>query len=269
MLGSAICDLGNSATTLSGGEAQRVKLAAHLAHRACEGTLFLFDEPTTGSLHFDDIAKLLASFERLINNGASVLVIEHNIDMVQAADWIIDLGPGRGSGREDSWHKGRRKRSRQSRIVYRPVSEASADAAGNCVMASFRELPSVDQVLRSLKITDVPQEVVSDEIRAELAERREALKRGTAARETSVEAAVRERIAALLRPSLRPVINATGVVLHTNLGRAPFLPRFEPLPTGYSNLEYDLKTGKRGKRDVHTGAPFWNVVLIKRPAIPD
>jgi excinuclease ABC subunit A len=87
--------LGQSATTLSGGEAQRVKLAAHLAQATCEGTLFLFDEPTTG-LHFDDIAKLLEAFERLIQNGGSVLVIEHNLDLIQAADWIIDLGPEGG-----------------------------------------------------------------------------------------------------------------------------------------------------------------------------
>ena len=92
--------LGQSATTLSGGEAQRVKLAAHLAQSTCEGTLFLFDEPTTG-LHFDDIAKLLQSFERLIHNGGSILVIEHNLDLIQAADWIVDLGPegGEAGGR--------------------------------------------------------------------------------------------------------------------------------------------------------------------------
>ena len=92
--------LGQSATTLSGGEAQRVKLAAHLAQASCQGTLFLFDEPTTG-LHFDDIAKLLQSFEKLIANGGSILVIEHNLDLVQAADWIIDLGPegGEAGGR--------------------------------------------------------------------------------------------------------------------------------------------------------------------------
>jgi L-seryl-tRNA(Ser) seleniumtransferase len=130
-------------------------------------------------------------------------------------------------------------------------------------MASFRELPSVDQVLRSMAIVDVPQEVVADEIRAELAERRDALKRGIPLSEKSVERAVRERVKELMRPSLRPVINATGVVLHTNLGRAP-LPRFEPLP-GYSNLEYDLKTGKRGKRDVHTATLLER--LIHRPAI--
>ena len=87
--------LGQSATTLSGGEAQRVKLAAHLAQASCEGTLYIFDEPTTG-LHFDDIAKLLAAFERLIENGASLLIIEHNLEVIKAADWVIDLGPEGG-----------------------------------------------------------------------------------------------------------------------------------------------------------------------------
>jgi len=89
--------LGQSATTLSGGEAQRVKLAAHLAQASCAGTLFIFDEPTTG-LHFDDIAKLLGSFQQLIAQGGSVLLIEHNLDVIQAADWLIDLGPEGGSG---------------------------------------------------------------------------------------------------------------------------------------------------------------------------
>jgi len=87
--------LGQSATTLSGGEAQRVKLAAHLAQASCAGTLYIFDEPTTG-LHFDDIAKLLGAFQRLIENGGSLLVIEHNLDVIRAADWVIDLGPEGG-----------------------------------------------------------------------------------------------------------------------------------------------------------------------------
>jgi excinuclease ABC subunit A len=87
--------LGQSATTLSGGEAQRVRLAAHLAHQVGENTLFIFDEPTTG-LHFDDISKLLAAFRRLIDAGATVLVIEHNMDVLKTADWIIDLGPEGG-----------------------------------------------------------------------------------------------------------------------------------------------------------------------------
>ena len=87
--------LGQSATTLSGGEAQRVRLAAHMVHPATEQTLFIFDEPTTG-LHFDDIAKLLTAFRRLIGLGATVLIIEHNLDVLKAADWIIDLGPEGG-----------------------------------------------------------------------------------------------------------------------------------------------------------------------------
>ena len=87
--------LGQSATTLSGGEAQRVKLAAHLAMASSAGALFLFDEPTTG-LHFDDIAKLLDAFDRLIRNGGSVLVIEHNLEVIRRADWVIDLGPEGG-----------------------------------------------------------------------------------------------------------------------------------------------------------------------------
>lgn len=88
--------LGQSATTLSGGEAQRVKLAAHLGQSSCTGYLYVFDEPTTG-LHFDDISKLLDSFQRLVKNGASLLIIEHNMDVIKAADWIIDLGPEGGA----------------------------------------------------------------------------------------------------------------------------------------------------------------------------
>ncbi len=89
--------LGQSATTLSGGEAQRVKLAAHLAQKTQSKTLFIFDEPTTG-LHFDDINKLLAAFRALIDAGGSLIVIEHNLDVIKTADHIIDLGPEGGSG---------------------------------------------------------------------------------------------------------------------------------------------------------------------------
>jgi excinuclease ABC subunit A len=88
--------LGQSATTLSGGEAQRVKLAAHLAAQEREDhTLFIFDEPTTG-LHFDDIAKLLRCFDALIASGNSIVTIEHNMDVIKCADYIIDLGPEGG-----------------------------------------------------------------------------------------------------------------------------------------------------------------------------
>ena len=89
--------LGQSATTLSGGEAQRVKLASHLTQSTNAKTLFIFDEPTTG-LHFEDINKLLTAFNALIDNGASLVVIEHNLDVIKTADWVIDLGPEGGIG---------------------------------------------------------------------------------------------------------------------------------------------------------------------------
>src|SRR5450755_2763945 len=100
--------LGQSATTLSGGEAQRMKLAAHLQpvargigrpaslpNKRRLRLLYIFDEPTTG-LHFDDVSKLLSAFRRLIDAGGSVLVIEHNLEVIKVADWVIDLGPEGG-----------------------------------------------------------------------------------------------------------------------------------------------------------------------------
>ena len=94
-IGLGYLRLGQPATTLSGGEAQRIKIAAHLSSQSGDRVLYILDEPTTG-LHFDDIAKLLAAFRKLLQAGHSLLVIEHNLDVIKTADWIVDLGPEGG-----------------------------------------------------------------------------------------------------------------------------------------------------------------------------
>src|ERR1044072_398398 len=105
-VGLGYVKLGQSSDTLSGGEAQRVKLASFLGKgRAQAHILFIFDEPTTG-LHFHDIKKLLASFNALIEQGHSIIVIEHNTDVIRSADWLIDLGPEAGDGGGELLYEG-------------------------------------------------------------------------------------------------------------------------------------------------------------------
>jgi excinuclease ABC subunit A len=94
-VGLGYIGLGQAATTLSGGEAQRVKLAAELSRKATGRTFYILDEPTTG-LHFHDVAKLLEVLFKLRNAGNTLVVIEHNLDVIKTADWIIDLGPEGG-----------------------------------------------------------------------------------------------------------------------------------------------------------------------------
>ena len=93
--GLGYISIGQSATTLSGGEAQRIKIAKELSKKATGKTLYILDEPTTG-LHFDDVKKLINVLQELVNSGNTVLVIEHNLDVIKSADWIVDLGKDGG-----------------------------------------------------------------------------------------------------------------------------------------------------------------------------
>jgi excinuclease ABC subunit A len=123
-IGLGYLRLGQPATTLSGGEAQRIKIAAHLSSHTGDRILYILDEPTTG-LHFDDIAKLLAAFKKLLQAGHSLLVIEHNLDVIKTADWVIDLGPEGGD--------------EGGRIVAIGTPEQIAQAAGSHTGRYLRE----------------------------------------------------------------------------------------------------------------------------------
>ncbi|HXJ15821.1 MAG TPA: excinuclease ABC subunit UvrA [Candidatus Polarisedimenticolia bacterium] len=152
-VGLGYVQLGQSSTTLSGGEAQRTKLARELSRRQTGRTLYILDEPTTG-LHFDDVKKLLDVLNRLVSLGNTVLIIEHNLDVIKQADWIIDLGPegGEAGGRIVAQgapeEVARSKKSYTGRILTRALAAARIGAKQNCAStpAACAESPSAGRV---------------------------------------------------------------------------------------------------------------------------
>jgi excinuclease ABC subunit A len=123
--------LGQSATTLSGGEAQRVKLATELQKRSNGRSVYVLDEPTTG-LHFEDVRKLLLVLNGLVEKGNTVIVIEHNLDVIKSADWIVDLGPEGGSG--------------GGRVIATGTPEQLAETPGSHTGVFLRELLEAEAV---------------------------------------------------------------------------------------------------------------------------
>ena len=144
-VGLGYVQLGQSATTLSGGEAQRTKLARELSRRQTGRTLYILDEPTTG-LHFDDVSKLLAVLNRLVELGNTVLIIEHNLDVIKQADWIIDLGPeggqegGRIVAQGTPEHVARNKKSYTGQILARALNGSDSNGVSRCASAATRQL---------------------------------------------------------------------------------------------------------------------------------
>jgi excinuclease ABC subunit A len=126
-VGLGYITLGQSATTLSGGEAQRVKLSRELSRRGTGRTLYILDEPTTG-LHFEDTRKLLEVLNRLVDQGNTVVVIEHNLDVIKSADYLIDLGPEGGAA--------------GGRIIASGAPESVANVAESATASFLRELMS-------------------------------------------------------------------------------------------------------------------------------